>query len=386
MSPDLKDLESIVSNTINAIESSKTQIAEIAHNAVTEVERVRKELEAVRQETDTVIAAVDAADQRYRKARLHLMEVSKDFHRFTEEDIKKAYQEAQEAQVAVARLGEREKALRFRRDDLERSVKRLYATQHKAESLVSQVAVVLNYLGSDLESISGQLDELLQSEKVRFHIIEIMEEERRRIAREIHDGPAQSMANLAMRTDLCLKLLEREPQSLGEELLILRSLIRDSMTEIRRIMFNLRPMILDDLGLIPALKKYFEQLDDRHKFKIEFTCLGSEQRLSQPLEVALFRVVQEALSNVQRHAGTDWARVLIEFLPEHINLTIKDLGKGFNTQEIMEASANEHYGLKGIQERVRLLQGDVQFVSSPGKGTSIVVYLPYVAREGTIGE
>lgn len=379
---DIKVLDGIFNRTIQVIEDSKAQILEIAENANAEVERVRAELEEARREAAAIILEVDEADRRYRRARLRLMEVSRDFKRFSEADIKEAYEQAQELQVALARLGEREKSLRFRRDHLERSLKRLLATRQKAESLVSQVVVVLNYLGSDLQGLSDHLDELMESEKLRFHIIETMEEERRRVARELHDGPAQSLANLAVRTDYCLRLLALEPEKVAGEMRLLQELIRDCMTEIRRIMFDLRPMVLDDLGLVPAMKKYFEHIAGRHGLAVEYLQLGTEARLHRTSEVALFRVVQEALTNVLKHAAPCWVQVKSEFLPERLNLTIKDDGPGFNVDEVLDDKEQERYGLTGIRERVRLLKGDVRIQSAPGAGTTVLVSVPLVGQRG----
>ncbi|MBE0466542.1 MAG: sensor histidine kinase [Candidatus Desulforudis sp.] len=376
MKLDVSILDSIVNNTIAVIEDSKGQILEIAEHAVTEVERVQAELDEVQREAAQIIQKVDETDQKYKQSRLRLMEVSKDFRRFTEADIKAAYERAQELQIALVKLGEREKSLRYRRDHLERSFKRLMATRQKAESLVSQVAIVLNYLGSDLRDLSGHLDEIMQSEKMRFHIIETMEEERRRVAREIHDGPAQSMANLAMRTDYCLRLLEVEPESLGSEMQLLQLLVRDCLAEVRQIMFDLRPMVLDDLGLMPALKKYLEQFRGRHGLEVELQCLGAEQRLHRTSEVALFRVVQEALNNVLKHAGPCQALVKIEFLADRFNLLLRDNGRGFNVSEVLDDKGSERFGLTGIRERVRLLGGEVRFFSVPGTGTTVIVSVP----------
>lgn len=378
----VKILEEIVTKTVAVIESSKTQILEIAESTAAETERVRTELEALRLKTAEVIREVDEANRGYRKARLHLVEVSKNFKLFDERDIKDAYERAQEFQITLVRLGEQEKSLRFRRDDLERSLKRLQTTHQKAEALVSQVAVVLSYLGSGLKDLSGQLDEIMQSEKVRFHIIETMEEERRRVAREIHDGPAQSVASLAMRTDYCLRLLEVEPTALENELRMLQILIRDCLNEVRRIMFDLRPMVLDDLGLVPALKKYFEQLESHHGLNIELLHLGSEERFHRTSEVAIFRIIQEALNNVQKHAGPCRAQVKLEFLPNRFNLLIKDDGRGFNVAEILDDQESERFGLIGIRERIRLLKGEVQFFSTPGTGTSVMVSLPLAGQRG----
>ncbi|MDA8097789.1 MAG: sensor histidine kinase [Clostridia bacterium] len=373
---DLKVLDRIVNETVQVIENSKEQILEIADNAQTEVERVRLELQEVAQDTQKIIKEVDSLAGLDRKARLRLMEVSRNFSQYTEEDIKVSYENAQTVQIKLVKLREQEKTLRFRRDHLERSLKRLENTRKRAEALVSQVGVVLNYLRGDLVDLSGRLGEVMQFQRMRFHIIEAMEEERRRIAREIHDGPAQSMANLVLRTEFCSRLFDRDPEKIPDELSMLQGLVRASLKDIRKIIFDLRPMVLDDLGLVPAVKKYIEQFRGQHNLNIDLVEFGNVDRLPRVLEVALFRIIQECLNNVAKHAQAGNVVVQIELMEHRINLLIRDDGCGFNVDETLEDSKGERYGLVGMRERVMLLEGEIKITSNPGEGTSVSVTAP----------
>ncbi len=373
---DIKVLDRIVNETLKVIESSKEQILEIAENARTEVERVRLELEEITRETRELIGRVDRLEQEEREARIRLMEVSRDFSRYTEEDIKASYEKAQTLQIELIKLREQEKTLRFRRDHLERSKKRLENTRQRAEALVSQVGVVLNYLGKDLSDLSGRLEEVMQFQRVRFHIIEAMEEERRRVAREIHDGPAQAMANIVLRADFCSRLINHETEKLPDELLTLQNLVRACLREIRKIIFDLRPMVLDDLGLVPAVKKFAERFQNENNIRVDLSVIGKAERLPRVVEVALFRIIQECLNNVGKHSGASNVVIRIELLKHRINLLIKDDGCGFSVDEVLTDNKGERYGLVGMRERVMLLKGEINISSEPSKGTSISVTAP----------
>jgi len=330
----------------------------------------------VRQETLEVIERVDRLNVQERKARLRLMEVSRDFGRYTEEDIKDAYEKAQTLQIELIKLREREKLLRYQRDELSRSLRRLEQTRERAERLMSQVSVILNYLARDLNSLSERLDEVQEFQRLRLRIIEAQEEERRRVAREIHDGPAQAMANIVMRADYCTRLYRIDPEKVVEELAALQQLVRSCLDEVRKIIFDLRPMALDDLGLVPALKRFLKQYEEQYGLAVEMVFFGQSERLAPPIEVSLFRVVQEALNNVRKHAQASRVLVKVEVTPGRVNLLVRDNGRGFDVESVLNGEERRGYGLTGMRERIALLRGQIKFRSVPGQGTSIIISVP----------
>ncbi|OPY55950.1 MAG: Signal transduction histidine-protein kinase/phosphatase DegS [Pelotomaculum sp. PtaU1.Bin035] len=373
---DINALDRIIKETIETIEQSKIQIYDIAENSSLEMNRVKQELAEVKSEVAGIIKQVDRLTVSEKKARLRLIEVSKDFHRYTEKDIKDAYDNAYTLQVELITLQEREKLLRYRRDHLETSLRRLQATVQRAEKLISQVGVVLNYLAGGLQDLSSKIDEFHEAQKMALSIITAQEDERKRVAREIHDGPAQSMANIVMRADYCQKLLDLHPEKVREELVALQDLVRLSLTDIRKIIFDLRPMVLDDLGLAPAVKRYLTDYKDQYGFQIEFFFIGRQRRLDTTTEVAIFRIIQEAVNNIKKHAKAKNAVVKMELLPQKMTVYIKDDGIGFDLDKIMADKARDGYGLIGIRERVQLLKGELNVVTVPGRGTSICISVP----------
>lgn len=372
----IKALDHIIKDTLEAIERSKIQIYDIAENSRLEMSRVKMELTEVKNEVADVISQVDELTAKEKKSRMRLVEVSKDFDRYTEKDIKQAYEEAYNLQVELIKLQEREKLLRYRRDHLEVSLRRLENTVLRAEKLISQMGVVFNFLSGELQDLYSKIGEIHQAQQMAIGIIKAQEEERKRVAREIHDGPAQSMANIVMRAEYCLKLLEIDPEKVREELVALQNLVRMSLLDVRKIIFDLRPMVLDDLGLAPAIKRYLADYKDQYGLQVDFLFFGQQRRLDSAIEVALFRIIQETVTNIRKHAQAKRAIVKIEQLDKKINIHIKDDGKGFNLHETMSDKNRQGYGLVGMRERVQLLKGEMNIITAPGQGTSINISVP----------
>lgn len=373
---EVKDLDRIIKDTLESIERSKIQIYDIAENTLAECSRVEEELAEVKIEVADIIKKVDQLVLEEKKSRIRLVEVSKDFRQYTERDIKEAYETAYLFQMDLLRLKEREKLLRYRRDHLEVSLRRLKDTAQRAEKLVSQMGVVFNFLSGGLRDLNSKLSELQQAQEMALGIIKAQEEERKRIAREIHDGPAQSMANIVMRTEYCIKLLDMSPEQVQGELLSLQNLVRLSLMDVRKIIFDLRPMVLDDLGLAPAIKRYLSNYKERYGLQVEFLYFGKQRRLDNSVEVAVFRIVQELVSNVHKHARAKNAVVKIELLRKKINVHVKDDGIGFDLDKVMSDKDREGYGLISMRERVQLLGGDIHINTAPGEGASINLSIP----------
>ncbi|MFZ5646636.1 MAG: sensor histidine kinase [Bacillota bacterium] len=376
MFSDIGNLEKIIKDTISAVESGKRQVFDIAENTRIEYCRLKKELEEVRKQVTSLVAEVDALTAEERKARMRLAEVSKNFKKYTENDIKKAYEDAQEKQLRLANLRGNETLLRYKRDNLEQSLRRLDGMLNKAENLASQLSVVTNYLTGNLMDISKKIDEMQQVQQLGISIIKAQEEERRRVARDIHDGPAQLMANIVMRAEFCLKLMDIDHNKVREELQALQQLVRQSLQDVRKIIFDLRPMVLDDLGLVPAVKRYVEEFQAQYGIPVEVMVKGSARRFSIAAEVALFRIVQECLSNIRKHAKASHIMIKMEILTGKFNLVIKDNGIGFNMELLKVPGKKECFGILGMRERTQILNGEFNVSSSPGQGTSISISVP----------
>ncbi|MEN6413832.1 MAG: sensor histidine kinase [Veillonellales bacterium] len=370
---DVKALDKIVKNTIKAIEKGKDQIFDIYEAARNEMENVKKDVERAKQETADIIFKVDELVKKERRARLRLVEVSRNFRIYKEEDIRKAYEEANNLQVDLAVTREHEQNLRHQRDDLEIRLKSLKDTVEKAENMVSQVGVAMEYLGNQMGNVVTHIESLQQSQIFGAKIIQAQEEERRRVAREIHDGPAQSMANVVFRAEVCERLVDIDLVRAKTELSDLREQVRSCLKETRKIIFDLRPMTLDDLGLAPTVKRFLDTLKERSGLAVEFRIIGEEKRLESYLEIGLFRIIQEALNNVDKHAAAKNVWLVIEFRSSFISAVVEDDGCGFDNAEHI---GNENFGLIGMRERMSSLNGELAIKSEKGKGTKVRIKVP----------
>lgn len=371
---DIKTLDKIVKQTIAAVRDSRTQIFDVYEVARDELDNVKRDLERIKKETADVIFRVDELERSERRSRIHLMEVSRDFQKHSEENIREAYEKARLLQVDLAVARQQEQNLRHQRDDLEIRVRNLGGTVEKAEKLVSQVGVVLDYLSNQMTTVFQNVESMQNAQIMGAQIIKSQEEERRRVARDIHDGPAQSIANIVFRAEVCERLIDTDAERAKNELRELREHIRHTLGDIRKIIFDLRPMAIDDLGLVPAIRGFLENIRSSVALEADVQVSGEEKRLESHIEIGLFRVIQEALNNVLKHAQAKAVRVRIEFARDVVHAVVEDDGRGFDTSPD-EVPAG-HFGLMGMKERMQLLGGTVSVKSQTGRGSKVMFRIP----------
>lgn len=376
---DARQLDRIVKKMIETVDQSKAEIFHISEQSRKEHERLLEELRRTKEEVQRVIFQTDNLEMKTKLARQRLSDVSKNFSRYTEAEIRQAYEKAHSLQMELAMVQEKEKQLRQRRDELERRLTAVKETIERADHLIGQVTVVLNYLNGDFRELSDFINGANEKQEFGLRIIEAQEEERKRLSREIHDGPAQMLANVIMRSDLIERIYrERGAEEAIGEMRDLKKMVRSALYEVRRIIYDLRPMALDDLGLIPTLKKYLQTIEEYHKTTITFTYTGEVKRLSNRFEVAVFRLVQEAVQNALKHAEATTIQVKMELKQNSLLIVVKDDGKGFNPNEKKEKA----FGLMGMRERIEWLEGKLHIYSQLGRGTIVTMHIPLQKTEG----
>ena len=219
-------------------------------------------------------------------------------------------------------------------------------------------------------------------QKMSEQVLAAQEDERKRIARELHDETAQGLATLLIR----LKILERartEPEMRGQ-IEGLRELTAETLEAVRKLAVELRPATLDDLGLVAALEGYTDSYSARIPVRVSFSARGFEDRdgrLPPQVELVLYRVVQEALTNVAKHASAQAVRVELIRRPDEAIAAIEDDGAGFDVEEIMRLR-ERGLGLFGMQERLALVGGQLVIDSTPGSGTRIRARVPSAPATG----
>ncbi|WP_316570625.1 sensor histidine kinase [Neobacillus sp. YIM B06451] len=372
---DTKTLDIILERMIESVGKSKDEIFRIGEQSRTDHEMLTSELAEVEELTARVICEGDRLEGQVRKARDVLSEVSMHFKDYTEDEVREAYEKAHQLQMELTLNRQMERQLGERKKDLQRRMCSIRETIERADHLVSQISVVMNYLMSDLKEMGEILEDAKLKQEFGIKIIEAQEEERKRLSREIHDGPAQMLANVMMRSDLIERVYREDGiEAAIAEIKSFKQMVRTSLYEVRRIIYDLRPMALDDLGLVPTLKKYLRTIEDYYKtVKITFFNLKEERRLPANYEVALFRLIQESVQNALKHAEATEIQVKLEISENAVTVVVKDDGKGFDPKKRKYNS----FGIMGMKERVDLLGGQFAISSKPGKGAAVIIQVPF---------
>ena len=210
--------------------------------------------------------------------------------------------------------------------------------------------------------------------------MEAQEEERRHIARELHDEAGQALT--ALRWELtaleeALPHRQDHHEEIRQRIGALRELTERVMEDLRQLTARLRPAVLDELGLVAALITYADDCSTRYPFTVDVEVTGQRKRLPPEIETALYRIAQEALTNVAKHAQASHAWIRLHIGEDAVHLTISDDGIGMNVEQAQQAAAcGKGWGLAGICERVQLLGGHLDLRSSPGAGTDVTVEVP----------
>jgi len=237
---------------------------------------------------------------------------------------------------------------------------------------------------SSLRLSQARLEELLKQSKeleLRFRelsrlVIHSQEEERKRISRELHDEIAQILVGISFHLGALQQQVHAGPQVISEKIRVAQGLVRDSVEAVRRFAQDLRPAVLDDLGLVPALRSYLEEVGRHSGVKIRFAAFSGADRLDVSQRTVIFRIAQEALVNVLRHAQATRVEVVLRRGGGGITLRINDDGRGFDAAKTLRVRSRECIGLLGMRERAEMVGGIFRLVTSPGNGTRIELQIP----------
>ncbi|MBL8061510.1 MAG: hypothetical protein JNK32_00705 [Anaerolineales bacterium] len=199
-------------------------------------------------------------------------------------------------------------------------------------------------------------------------IVNAQEAERQRLSRQMHDGPAQALSNFILQTEIAMRLLDVDASQAKEELMNLKTSAMGTFQKVRNFIFELRPMMLDDLGLVPTLRKYSDAFKEQSGMDVSVTVTGTERRLEPYLEVMIFRAVQELLGNASRHSQATLVKVHLDLGNDFLRVSVDDNGRGFDPENLKDSS---NLGLKLIRERSEMLGGKFEIDSAVGSGARI---------------
>lgn len=222
----------------------------------------------------------------------------------------------------------------------------------------------------------------LSNESYRTTLLETQEAERQRISRELHDSTVQNLTGLVHKTELCSKLVDMDPIRCKLELNMMTKTLREIINDTRQMIYNLRPMSFDDIGLDVTIERALEKLETSEVKKIHFTVEGEPYQIKPVIGITLLRIIQEGCSNAIRHADCSLIQVILKYDKDKISVQIEDDGKGFDlSDDVKSRDDNSGFGLSMMKERVYLLSGDITIKSKINHGTKIVVDVPIKNKE-----
>lgn len=272
--------------------------------------------------------------------------------------------------TAADSMAKREVTLRTRCEKLAQDLRTNQHALKQLEQLISQIEMS----SSTLTSADGSTDPWALA--LRAQVIHGREEERVRLAREVHDGPAQVLANSLMILETCYS----QAQQIGAEKLVMmldrmRSATRDGMRDVRRFIADLRPGSIEEQGLVSAINDYIRGYVNAYNAHATFEA-DPIPRLASEIEIVLYRIVQEALQNAYKYARGAHVVVRLSQQPTALNLTIRDNGPGFDPHEVVRRAGHSSWGLTSMRERAELVGARFTVASRPGHGTEVTVVLP----------
>jgi two-component system sensor histidine kinase DegS len=346
--------------------SPTQQLVEENKKEYDQVQRQLKEIDVLIQQTNT---EVDRLAQRNAQVTNRLKQLEMYFDSAPRSEIQEVYNSVQDAQ----------KRLFMMRGQLEK----LQSDQQNYQRYAALLKRFLEVAGTSEVSGSAQpTDEAAGQPPAIVRIIEAQEQERQRLVRQLHDGPAQSLTNLILQAEICERLFDNDPSRARSELTNLKNAVSGTFQKVRDFMFDLRPMMLDDLGLIPALKRYVGNFAEKTGIPTTLSVTGNEQRFAAYREVAIFRTVQELLTNARLHAHASRIQVTLDIADNMVHASVEDNGSGFDPKEVFAATdQRKTIGLPTQRERLEMLGGKMIVESSLGRGTKVTFEMPALDGE-----
>lgn len=324
-------------------------------NIQAELDETNRALKEVTLMLEQSRVEVGKLTQRNAAITAHLQQVQSQLDKVSSEEIRMAYDSALDAQ------------------------QRLFVMRGQLEKLQSDQAHLERYK-SILEKLLAQLaggnagGKVAKSEMASVEmLVNAQEAERQRLSRQMHDGPAQALSNFILQTEIAMRLLEMDPAQAKAELSNLKTAAMGTFQKVRNFIFELRPMMLDDLGLIPTIRRYADTFKEQSGIDVNVVVSGNERRLEPYLEVMIFRAMQELMGNAVRHSQATQIKVQVDIGENMLRMSVEDNGKGFDADLVGKEGG---LGLKIIRERVEMLGGSFEIDSAPGKGARVAVAVP----------
>ncbi len=340
-----------------------SDLVEKSKRSYTEAQKELEEVEVLLQQTS---GEVENLDQRTAQVTNKVRHIEANLNSYPREDIREAYGASQASQLRLVMLRSQIEQLEARKESLESQAEQLRAFLDIVEEIPG-----LSTRGEGLAASPTAADSVV------MRVIEAQEGERKRLARQMHDGPAQSLTNLILQAEIVERSFDLGADQSRMELTNLRNAVKSTFEKTMDFVFELSPMMLDDLGAVPTLRRYVEDFQEKSGLSVSLDVVGEERRLAPHVEVTVFRVVQELLHNVWQHAHASHVQVALNLKGPTIAITVEDDGSGFDVDEVMaSASQRKTLGIATTRQRIEMLGGTINFESSLGRGTKVTMSIP----------
>jgi len=332
---------------------------EILRNEIRdELEQTVREITEIDLMIENSQLQVSKLTQRNATVTVQLQQIQGQFDSLPRSDIRQAYDGALDAQ------------------------QRLFVMRGQLEKLQSDRSLLERYISS-LKRVSTLFEDNLPASgkssatKATVETVEMMiqaqEAERQRLSRQMHDGPAQALSNFILQTEIAMRLFDLDQAKAREELEILKVSATATFQKVRDFIFELRPMMLDDLGLAPTIKRYVDAVKEQFNVDLQLLQTGSERRMENYLEVMVFRAVQELVVNSIHEGHATKVIVQVDIGETNVKVSVEDNGKGYDVESFTDQN---NMGIKIIKERVELLGGYMDISSIVGQGSRITFQIP----------
>ncbi|MDZ4767812.1 MAG: histidine kinase [Chloroflexota bacterium] len=338
-----------------------------------ETKRVRDKLSEIKIQVDQTQIVVEREQSRNNDIMSELRAVQDNIETVPRQDIRQRYDDALEGRYRLLTMrGQLEKFASIR-EQLDSELTMLREVLGRLQGIEALPATTSAGSEESVESGRGAGMNIVR-------IVQAQEEERQRLARQMHDGPAQSMSNFILQAEICHKLFDRNPARAAEELDSLKTTASITFQKIREFIFDLRPMMLDDLGVMPTVRRYVDSFKDKNDIKVKLDIMGDERRLESHREVLIFRSIQELMGMARDYANAEQLTIRLDLSGNTGRILVQDNGRGFDAESAFSNEEGNHdarvSALITLREKFDLVRGSVVVESKESEGTSVRVELP----------
>lgn len=348
----------IISNEENKADEELT-LQTLIEETYKEAEQTQRELKEIDILIKQSAAEVERLAQRNAQVANYVRQLQTNFDTVPREDIREGYDALLNAQQRLFTMRGQLEKLQSDQRNLERLAESQRRLLETTEGLVTlpEIRRVVPQKRTDI-----------------VRLIQVEESARQSLVRKMHDGPTSSLSNFILQAEICQRFFDMNPERARTELNALKATAAATFEAVKDFIFDLRPMMLDDLGVVPTLRRYVETLQEKNDFPVSITVTGMERRLEGYVEVTIFRGVQELLNNARDHAQATQIQVLIDMGQERVLVVVEDNGSGFDVDEAM--NNKDKIGLSTLRDRLGMIGGEFNVQSSLGQGTRAEFTIP----------